>query len=255
MIANAAPFWVYVLPILATSITIIKLGWPSLFQMAFIIPSAVALIGGPMSVCLHRYFAHTAFKTSRPMQFLLGVVACLANQKGPVWWASKHRRHHRYCDEPNDPHSWTQTNFCYAWIGWTISTTETNVDHEYVTKFMTFSELRALEWLYMMPPLALNLALFSTLGSHWMVCLYTCPMVICNLITLLFNVEYHPADKPGVCKSVDNARFLSELVGESYHEDHHTHPRKGYRPGYDVPSTLILRPLVAAGLIWDVRSK
>jgi len=249
-------FWVYIVPSVATWVIIAELGCPAGFQLAFILPSAIALIGGPMSVCLHRYFAHTAFKTSRGMQLVLGVIACLANQKGPIWWASKHRRHHKHCDLPNDPHSWTQSNFFYAWIGWTLSLAEALVDDEYVTKLQSFAELRALECLWMIPSLALNAVLLFSLGPHWMISLYTVPMVLCNLITLLFNVEYHPAHKPGEddCKSVDNARFLSELVGESYHEDHHAHPRKGHRPGYDVPSTLILHPLVAMGLIWDVRT-
>ena len=39
----------------------------------------------------HRYFAHRAYKTSRPMQFLLAWLGCSALQKGPLWWASHHR--------------------------------------------------------------------------------------------------------------------------------------------------------------------
>ena len=84
-----------------------------------------------------------------------------------------------------------------------------------------------------------------------MACAYLCARTG-NLITLLFNVEYHPAHNPGKaqCKAVDNARFLSELVGESYHDDHHDYPRKAHRPGLDVPYWLMIKPLAALGLIW-----
>jgi len=205
-----------------------------------------------MSVCLHRYFAHSAFRTSRGGQFVLGLLGCMAWQKGPIWWAGKHRRHHKHCDDPNDPHSAVQTSFGYAWIGWTMSTKEIAVDAEFTTKLLTFPELRVLDQCWMVPPLLLNAVICWAWGSHAMMCLMTLPMLLSALITLLFNVEYHPAHNPGKaqCKAVDNARFLSELVGESYHDDHHDFPQKAQRPGLDLPYWLVINPLAALGLIW-----
>jgi len=46
----------------------------------------------------HRYFSHRAFKTSRAFQFVLGLLGTMSMQNGPLWWASWHRRHHRYSD-------------------------------------------------------------------------------------------------------------------------------------------------------------
>jgi hypothetical protein len=46
----------------------------------------------------HRYFAHRAYKTSRVFQFVLAWLGCSALQKGPLWWAAHHRRHHRHSD-------------------------------------------------------------------------------------------------------------------------------------------------------------
>ena len=82
------------------------------------------------------------------MQFVLGVVACLAYQGaccapmlsstptrtrararthththththtgGPLWWAMMHIRHHQYCDKPEDPHSAKQRGTIYAFHG------------------------------------------------------------------------------------------------------------------------------------------
>ena len=48
----------------------------------------------------HRYFSHRAFKTSRAFQFVLAVLAQSSAQKGVLWWASHHRRHHRTSDTP-----------------------------------------------------------------------------------------------------------------------------------------------------------
>lgn len=255
---------IYLAPFLTCVSVLMRCGCPSLPQFAAVVPFAVVLIGGPMSVCLHRYFAHAAFKTSRGMQFVLGIVACLAYQRGPLWWASKHKRHHKHCDEEKDPHSWTQAalkhgesrGYLYAWIGWTFTAKEAHTDWQYISKLQSsLPELLMLEWLWLVPPVFLNIMLYNSLGAVWMACMYTAPMLLCNLITLLFNVEYHPMHRPTEenCKAADNARFLSELVGESYHSDHHVFPRKAHRPGLDLPFWLIIRPLEATGLVWDAR--
>jgi stearoyl-CoA desaturase (delta-9 desaturase) len=53
----------------------------------------------------HRYFAHRSFKTNRFWQFVFAVIGASAAQRGPLWWASHHRKHHKYADGVNDLHS------------------------------------------------------------------------------------------------------------------------------------------------------
>ncbi|MBY0398727.1 acyl-CoA desaturase, partial [Myxococcota bacterium] len=65
----------------------------------------------------HRYFSHRAFKTSRAFQFVLALLGCAATQKGPLWWASHHRRHHAFSDQPGDTHS-PREGFWWAHQGW-----------------------------------------------------------------------------------------------------------------------------------------
>jgi hypothetical protein len=48
-----------------------------------------------MSVCMHRYASHAAFKCGRYMNIGLCILSCIANQGGPLWWASQHRCHHK----------------------------------------------------------------------------------------------------------------------------------------------------------------
>jgi len=59
----------------------------------------------------HRYFSHRAFRTSRVFQFVLAFVAQSSTQKGALWWAAHHRRHHRYADTELDVHSPAQRGF------------------------------------------------------------------------------------------------------------------------------------------------
>ena len=64
----------------------------------------------------HRYFAHRSYKTSRGFQFLLAFIGAASIQKGPLWWAAGHRRHHQYSDQPGDMHS-PRRGFWYSHPG------------------------------------------------------------------------------------------------------------------------------------------
>ena len=66
----------------------------------------------------HRYFSHRTYRMSRPVQFLAAVLGCTAAQKGPIWWASHHRQHHKCSDKPADVHSAVLHGFLWAHVLW-----------------------------------------------------------------------------------------------------------------------------------------
>lgn len=43
----------------------------------------------------HRFFSHQAYACSRLTTFCLGLYSTLVAQRGPLWWSSKHIRHHK----------------------------------------------------------------------------------------------------------------------------------------------------------------
>ena len=131
---------------------------------------------------LHRFFSHRAFEVHRVTQFALAWISCLAYQQGPLWWASKHRRHHRTCDTKDDPHSWSQRGFYYAWVGWTFDPKEGHIDEEYLGSLARYPELWAVDRFNFLPPFALVYALRSWLGVHPAYPLVS--MLACRLITL-----------------------------------------------------------------------
>jgi stearoyl-CoA desaturase (Delta-9 desaturase) len=94
---------------------------------------ALTMVG--MSVGLHRYFAHRAFKTSEPVRTGLAILGCMAAQGPVLSWVAVHRRHHEYSDATGDPHSpnpallaegsrSTLRGLWHAHIGWLLN-------HEY----------------------------------------------------------------------------------------------------------------------------
>ena len=66
----------------------------------------------------HRLLAHSSYNASRPVRFLLAFLGSCATQGAPLWWASHHRRHHRYSEREGDVHSPVQRGFWYAHMGW-----------------------------------------------------------------------------------------------------------------------------------------
>ena len=210
-----------------------------------------------MSVCLHRYCAHRAFKTSRVFQAILVFVGCFAYQGNPLWWASKHSRHHKYCDLSKDPHSWQQTNFMYAWIGWTVNPDEMSIDEVHVTYLTGFMELRVIGLLWWLWPMILAMIVNNYYGFACAVAFVTTPLFLARIITLLFNVEYHPPAHTSAltCRALDIPRILGDCVGESCHADHHAHPTRAKRPscGFpyaDLPYWFVIKPLSVVGLVW-----
>jgi stearoyl-CoA desaturase (Delta-9 desaturase) len=88
-----------------------------------------------VTVGFHRYFAHKAFKTKPVIRIILAILGSMA-AFGPISnWVATHRRHHRYTDQPGDPHSpyfyeEKKLNKLYGlWhshIGWMMNSKMTN---------------------------------------------------------------------------------------------------------------------------------
>ena len=246
-------------------------------------------------VANHRFFSHVSFETSRPFRLVLGFVSCLGMQYGPLWWSSKHRRHHKHCDLPEDSHSWKQTSFWYAWMLWTQAQREQQIDVEFLHPSLfdakpsfhlppaltplhsrdtvhgrhVAPELLLLDKLWWAPFVLLHLTLHLVAGLdlRTIFLAFTTPLLNIVLPILLFNVIFHPHDDlPPLLKHPKGATAvgcyaldslvdpLTFMLGESHHADHHKFPARARRPGpIDLSWVLIVKPLLATGLIWNPR--
>jgi stearoyl-CoA desaturase (Delta-9 desaturase) len=227
---------------------------PRLLDFAVACAVTWVCIGVCMSVCLHRYFSHRAFRTSRGVQFALGLAACLAFQGDPLWWAVMHRRHHKHCDASGDPHSSALQGVWYAVVGWMADRANYDISaHELASlgAEVCTLEIRMLGVLY---PLCPTLAFFTVASVHgWATAVYCLlvPMWLARFITLLFNHEFHRAPhEDSACRAENATRLLAIAVGESQHHDHHRHPRRARRPELDPPYHLVIRSLQKVGLVW-----
>lgn len=206
----------------------------------------------------HRYFSHRAFKTGRVFQFVLALLGCAATQKGPLWWASHHRRHHAYSDQPGDVHS-PREGFWWAHQGWIFDDRSGAVEVKRIPDWMGHPELVWLDRWHIAVPLALALACYAVdgfAGLVWGFCIST---------TLLWHATYtinslsHRFGSQRYATGDDsrNNLWLALLtLGEGWHNNHHhfmASARQGFYWWEIDPTYYVLRGLAAVGVVWDLR--
>lgn len=108
----------------------------------------------------HRYFSHNAFKATRPWRFAFAVLGNTAVQRGPLWWASHHRHHHRYADTDKDVHSPIQRGFLWSHIGWLTCAQNFPARMNLVPDWVRYPELRWIDRFDMLIPMLLAVSLY-----------------------------------------------------------------------------------------------
>jgi stearoyl-CoA desaturase (delta-9 desaturase) len=208
----------------------------------------------------HRYFAHRAFKTSRWFQFTLALLGTTASQKGPLWWASSHREHHRYSDTPRDLHSPRQRGFWYAHMGWWFGHDYDETDLDKIKDMARFPELRFLDRWYhvgVFACMAAAAAIGGWQGFLWGYVVSTCALMhgtfaINSLAHVMGGRRYETADT-----SRNNAWLAAATLGEGWHNNHH-HYMNSANQGFfwwEIDVTYyVLRLLSWLGLVWELRT-
>ena len=115
---------------------------------------------------LHRYFSHRTFKTNRFFQFIFAVIASSAMQRGALWWAAHHRKHHKESDTEKDVHSPHTKSFLWSHIGWITSLKNFLTDYKAIKDFARYPELVFLNRFNKLIPLLLGVLLF--VSGEWL---------------------------------------------------------------------------------------
>jgi stearoyl-CoA desaturase (delta-9 desaturase) len=206
----------------------------------------------------HRYFSHRSFRTSRVFQFLLALGCVAVGEKGVLWWAALHRRHHRFSDRPGDAHS-PRDGFWWSHMGWMLSHQHEATDTAGVKDLARYPELRWLERFWMLPPVAVGVACWALGGVFGLVWGFLVSQVLFWHATFSINSLAHVIGTRRFATRDDSRNhWLLALItfGEGWHNNHHHRPglvRQGLRWWEIDLSYYILRGLEAVGLIWDLR--
>ncbi|HXZ85048.1 MAG TPA: acyl-CoA desaturase [Myxococcota bacterium] len=206
----------------------------------------------------HRYFAHRGYRTSRAFQFVLAFVGCSATQKGPLWWAGGHRRHHRYSDQPGDMHS-PREGFWYSHQGWILDTKWERTELENIRDFGRYPELVWLNRWHFVPPILLAILCWAIAGFAGVVWGYVFSTVLLWHVTYSINSLAHRWGSQRY-ETGDDSRnnfWLALLTwGEGWHNNHHwfmSSARNGFF-WWEIDLTYYgLRLLALCGLVWELR--
>jgi stearoyl-CoA desaturase (delta-9 desaturase) len=234
---------------------------------AFLVPFSWKLVGlavalyyarmAATTIGYHRYFSHRSFKTSRAFQFVLALLAETSAQKGALWWAAHHREHHRYSDQPGDPHS-PKLGFWESHVLWILR--DGSSETREIKDFMKYPELRFLNTFHLLPPVALAVLLFVLGGAPALIWGFFVATALLWHGTFVVNSLHHVwcSRRYETTDTSRNNGFLALLtMGEGWHNNHHHYlasANQGFFWWEIDPSYYLIRAMQAAGLVWDVRT-
>lgn len=207
----------------------------------------------------HRYFSHRAFKTGRVFQFLLAFFGASAMQRDMLWWAAKHRAHHRDSDTPADGHSPRHYGFFGAHVTWVFRPRRLQADMNLIQDFARFPELRWLQTNQYAPGLSLALFCLILDGLPGMFAGFTVSTILVYHSTFAINSLAHVLGNQRYLTGDDsrNHWFLAFIAGgEGWHNNHHYYPgsaRNGFFWYEWDPTYYLICLFEKLGIVWDVQ--
>jgi len=211
-----------------------------------------------VGTCLHRYFSHRSFKTSRWFQFVLALMAGSVFGD-PVRFAGKHRLHHRYSDTTNDTHT-PLKGFWSCWYGSLVDNGYTDEQLcEAARDLRKYPELMLLHRFWLAPGLLLCLVAYLIGGFSSVaigVMLGSALLINQSSAVNYFCHKYGQRRFDTADRSTNNAWIAMLSFGEGWHNNHHYYPsaaRAGfYWWEFDYYYWVICL-FEKLGLVWDVR--
>lgn len=230
--------------------------WPLLTVCA--VSYALRMFG--ITAGFHRYFAHRAYRTSRPFQLLLAFLGGASMQRGALWWAAHHRDHHRFSDLPGDLHSPLREGFWWSHVGWIVHSSSDATQFHNIKDFRHSAELLWLNRWHLVPPLLWALLLFGVGGLPWLVWGFFVSTVVLWHGTFMVNSLAHVWGTRRFATtdtSRNNAVIAFFTLGEGWHNNHH-HFQSSARQGFvwwefDV-SFYFLTALSWVGVVWKLKA-
>ncbi len=208
----------------------------------------------------HRYFSHRAYRTSRAFQFVLALLAQTSAQKGALWWAAHHRRHHRYSDTELDVHSPARRGIFYAHVGWIFVPRNNHTDDAAVQDLGKFKELVWLDRNPYLPAALLAATTWLIAGWPGLIVGFCWSTVAVWHATFSINSLAHVCGRRRYVTGDDsrNNWWLALLtLGEGWHNNHHAYQastRQGFRWWECDPTYYTLWVLSRLRIVWDLRA-
>ena len=265
--------WIRAAPFVALHLACLGVLWVGVSPVALVVAGAMyAVRMFALTGFYHRYFSHKTFRTSRAVQFVFAAIGAACVQRGPLWWASHHRNHHRHADTARDSHSPNVHGFLWSHMGWFLTPRAFRADLERVPDLAKYPELRWLDRYDIAVPALLAVALYflgvvlqhvaphwHTSGGQMLVWGFFISTVVLFHATVTINSLAHRFGSRRFATRDDsrNNVWLALLTfGEGWHNNHHFFPgsaRQGFR-WWEVDLTWYgLKLMALLGLVHDLK--
>jgi stearoyl-CoA desaturase (delta-9 desaturase) len=248
----AIPFFgVHLIPLAAFFVTVT---WQDWVLCAVLYVSRMFFI----TAGYHRYFSHRSYRMGRVAQFVMAFGGTTAVQKGPLWWASHHRLHHRFTDLDDDVHS-PRDGFWWSHVGWILSTRYKATDLSAIKDFASYPELRFLERRSWIGPWALGIGCFLIGGWGGLFIGFFLSTVLLWHGTFLVNSMAHLMGRRRFATpdTSRNSAIIALITGgEGWHNNHHYLPasaRQGFTWWEVDPTWYLLRGLSFLRVVRDMK--
>ena len=265
--------WFRILPPLSIHLGCLGVIWVGWSWTAVGVAAAMyALRMFVITAFYHRYFSHRTFETSRVTQFIFALIGASSAQRGPLWWAAHHRKHHRESDLPPDPHSPRQRGVLWSHMGWYLSDSGVRTDMSLVPDLSKHRELVWLDRNHVVAPLGLATVMFGlgallsrvapslgTDGAQMLVWGFFISTTVLHHATFTINSIAHTIGSQRYATHDDsrNNWVLALLTfGEGWHNNHHFNPgcvRQGFYWWEIDPAYYGLWMLEKLGVVWKLR--
>lgn len=205
----------------------------------------------------HRYFSHRSYRLSRAAQFVMALGGITAAQKGPLWWAGHHRRHHRYADTPRDVHS-PKDGLWWSHAGWILSRRYKATDLEAVPDLARYPELRILDRWQALGPWAVAALCVAVAGWGGAIAFCISTVVLWHATFAVNSVGHRLGrrryETPDTSRNCWPVALLT--LGEGWHNNHHHYPpavRQGHK-WWELDATFyVLSALAVLGIARELR--
>lgn len=249
----------------------ISSGFSPLAWALFAILFVASVLG--VTLGLHRYFSHRSYKARRWLEFTLAILGTSALQ-GPIdRWVADHRRHHRYSDQPLDPHSphynlsgklSTLRGIAHAHFSWML-TGFVSDENRYAADIRAdaASGWASRHYWTIAAGVAVLPGVIGGLAGGVSEAVACFLLAGCVRVSLLHQLTwavnsighmFGRRQEGARDQSRDNAALAVLLLGEGLHSYHHKNPAAAIlAPAWMDTSGNLLRLFERAGWVWDVQ--
>lgn len=206
-----------------------------------LLATIMSWVTGSLGICLgfHRLLTHSSFETYRPIRWMFALFGTLAGEGPPIMWVSTHRKHHRFSDQENDPHSprdgawWSHMNWMFPHHG---SQHWAQLYRQYAPDLMKDRSLRLLDRGFLWWHLLLAIGMFCAGWLVWDVRTGISFVFWGMFVRLVYMLHVTWAVNSAshiwgyrTYETRDNSRNLWWVGllawGEGWHNNHHAFPR------------------------------